>query len=655
MSYLLHFFRPTDGILLVNSDMAEAFAHSDLDRLRQPDESMDEAARDIAATFLEPVEAQQLITVECDWEAPRVLEATERLAVRHGLMVFLGDSGVLVNYAALADTDVSVTICRNSVGTVSKQVSHVSLNDALVDALRADDPWVDVIALGDDPEDGLGQLARMIPRPDATVEVRLHGDSVAQSLVVDSVERAVHLLMLFADRCPALNELPWTEAVDELAPMHDFAERLAMPRWAVTDLQRLAPGLKVTIPYVPHQPLRVGPTADGKWELEWLPRYHVHLCKEVDTVEEVASIIDTYRVSGLDEAAGQWMRAADAWGMPMWSVSAAELPDRDAMWREDSVVAFHEQLRLSTAAPSALMTNFVEEINARIGHEILVAEQRLEAASAVTIMVPVDVAPVTIERLIHVAEDRNVSLVVNGEHVLFNPSGRTSAGRDRCELSLQDSGGAWVRRWNDTNVGSLLEAVQSDIGACTLEVRSPRTLPVAERSSMWADFRGGEEPGFEVVLVNPQHRRSVHPLSLAQMVNVFYAFPQGVEVVEEGIYWDSTDDVQAESEVVRWVFNSSRYEPMVFTAELAEQLKEVGLPAVGEWVAVNDRVVAGDYCQVDRVGDTDYLVEWGHELGEVENFQYRTAEFAQAVDRLVMFSFGDRAAFEALEWTHVRS
>ena len=73
-------------------------------------------------------------------------------------------------------------------------------------------------------------------------------------------------------------------------------------------------------------------------------------------------------------------------------------------------------------------------------------------------------------------------------------------------------------------------------------------------------------------------------------------------------------------------------------------------------VVVHDRLVPGDYCQVDRVepvesGAARYLVEWGHNNGEEEHFQMLLEDIDQALSLLHWFAQGNRADFEALPWT----
>ena len=81
-----------------------------------------------------------------------------------------------------------------------------------------------------------------------------------------------------------------------------------------------------------------------------------------------------------------------------------------------------------------------------------------------------------------------------------------------------------------------------------------------------------------------------------------------------------------------------------------------GLSEVGTWAVVHDRLVPGDYCQVDRVepaesGAARYLVEWGHNNGEEEHFQMLLEDIDQALSLLHWFAQGNRAEFEALPWT----
>ena len=50
-------------------------------------------------------------------------------------------------------------------------------------------------------------------------------------------------------------------------------------------------------------------------------------------------------------------------------------------------------------------------------------------------------------------------------------------------------------------------------------------------------------------------------------------------------------------------------------------------------------------------GVARYLVEWGHNNGEEENFQMLLEDIDEALSLLERFVNGDRAEFEALPWT----
>ena len=69
------------------------------------------------------------------------------------------------------------------------------------------------------------------------------------------------------------------------------------------------------------------------------------------------------------------------------------------------------------------MQQFISAVNAKLGSEILLAEEHVEPHALTRLLIPAEVTAVTLERLAHVASNYGVSLVMDDTMALYNPSG----------------------------------------------------------------------------------------------------------------------------------------------------------------------------------------------------------------------------------------
>ena len=92
---------------------------------------------------------------------------------------------------------------------------------------------------------------------------------------------------------------------------------------------------------------------------------------------------------------------------------------------------------------------------------------------------------------------------------------------------------------------------------------------------------------------------------------------------------------------------------MPLDPENLDALRRVELPTKGDFIQVMDSAVEGDYVLV--INDSGalrsrFVVGWGHDFGQIENFQRKTSSLAEALALAEHYVAGDRQTFVALGW-----
>lgn len=652
-SITLHFLSSPSFVFVDTADIGESFNQLDLEAFRVEDEAMVPVAAELSEVLGCDVPAHQLISIDVDEAAMEVIyPVAQRLGLFHGLIVFRGNSGPLCDFSGVAYAAHRIDVLTSSAGTTWKQITASTIHQAILDCLLSPHPWVVISNREADQQDSeFGHSIALEPQDDGTVAVTRLGEVWSRRVHVDSMERAVELMLLFSDRCPALLALDWEVCEPERLQLMNPFDRAELPIRDLRVVERLAPGLRASIQDVNNGCIFFGRDREGVWEVIFHRSFTARHRATFATAEQMYEVVEAYLRGDMDVLRERLEVVPDAWDMGTISVTAMELPDRPEPWTQASVLEFHRSMLGSTAEPSLLMASFIDALNAKLGTEILLAEQHVEPAALVTLVVPVDVVPVTFERLIHLAEDRNISLVVTGDTVLYNPSGHVADGAESCSLGLYDPASAYARRWESFGIDALYEALWDYGAGFTLESRQSRSIPPAQRCSM---STSAEQGRFEVTLATPDAVYTEPDVSAYSVVHLFMNFAHGPHKLAQDVAWSHKQSA-GEISPFPFTFHSNVYTPQPFAPESAPALIEAGLPAVGQWISIMDQVRQGDYCQVDRVGDESYLVEWGHDLGEQGCYQYTTADFADAVSCLVLFAREDRTEFEALEWTFVEA
>lgn len=635
-----------------------------LDSFRKPDPEMEEASAALSKLFGQDLPAHSAITVTMDSSDVELRENLALLACFHGLVVFIGTTDILVNATGIHASSDGVSTIRNCMGTTWRQVSRPMLDRAFEDALRlpvSEQTWIQVINFGADIQsygrdmsmrllaDGQFEMMWASLPPEAT-------QPVFRRLTVDTYEEARELLLSFSDHNPVIEELAWEPLLPPAPkPILDPSTRHETPWRRLDAVKELPAGVMVRLHKWPTFSLTYGRNAQGQWTARIYDNLGTDNVQTFDIADEVIAVAEHYLDGNGEMISTVFPDSSFSDPAPYTTVTAMELPEREEQWTEASICMMHRIRADHNGEPSPRMQKYIERINTKLGSEILLAEEQVEAQALTRLLIPADVRTVTIERLTHLAQDYGISLVVDDSLALYNPSGKPLPGAESCQLKLL-ADKLYVNTWEVATSSSVLEAGLRLFTGWRLEVRSGSQVDFQERYTLETTYTGDN---VSLDLVTPDgnlHEISSIPLPLALdlIVEFTYSPAQLVDKVNWQNQKSSSDIPEEERFMVNaTVFGSAAY---LFNDDLLEAVRQDGFPEVGAWVAAFDRIVPGDYYQVDRVepsetGAARYLVEWGHNNGEEENFQMLLEDIDEALSLLERFVKGDRAEFEALPWT----
>ncbi|MFS0210813.1 hypothetical protein ACL1EU_04520 [Corynebacterium striatum] len=635
-----------------------------LDSFRKPDPEMEEASAALSKLFGQDVPAHSTVTVTMDSSNLELQEKLALLAYYHGLVVFIGTTDILFNATGISTSSNGLSSIRNCMGTMWRQVSRPMLDRAFEDALRlpvSEQTWIQVINYGSEVRSyglemsmhvrasGQFELIWSSLPPEAT-------EPVFRTLTVDTYEEAREILLSFSDHNPLIEEFAW-EPLSQRAskPILDPSVRHETPWRRLDAVKELPEGVMVHLHKWPTFSLAYGRNAQGQWTAKVYDNLGTDNVQTFDIADEVIAVAEHYLDGNGEIISTVFPDSSSSDPAPYTTVTAMELPEREEQWTEASVCMMHRIRADHNGEPSPRMQKYIETINTKLGSEILLAEEQVEAQALTRLLIPADVRTVTIERLTHLAQDYGISLVVDDSLALYNPSGKPLPGAESCQLKLL-ADKLYVNTWEVAPPSSVLEAGLRLFTGWRLEVRSGSQVDFQERYTLVTTYTGDN---VSLDLVTPDGKlheipSTLLPLALDVMVEFTYSPTQLVDKVNWQDQKSSSDIPEEERFMVNaTVFGSAAY---LFNDELLEAVCQDGFPEVGAWVAAFDRIVPGDYCQVDRVepsetGAARYLVEWGHNNGEEENFQMLLEDIDEALSLLERFVNGDRAEFEALPWT----
>lgn len=664
MELQLNFVHVDADMISDHDFLLDSLQSQGLDAFRTFDPKMEEVAATLTEIFGQEFPAHSAITVTVESGNLELQDQLTKLAYLHGLVVFLGTTDILVNATGIDISSAGLASLTNSMGTVWRQVSKETVDRAFEDAIRlpvGEQTWVQVINHGSDSYDyGVDMSMRLLtngrcelvwtslPAADAA--------PVFRSLTVGSYEEARELLLSFSDHNPLIAELDWEPLAQR--PQKNFLDagfRHELPWRRLDAVKELPAGVMVHLHAWPTMSLAYGRNAQGQWAAMAYDHLGTENVQTFDIADEAIAVAEHY-LGGNGETFFEIFPASSVSDpAPYTTVTAMELPEREEQWTEASLCTMHRIRAAHNDEPGPRMQQFISAVNAKLGSEILLAEEHVEPHALTRLLIPAEVTAVTLERLAHVASNYGVSLVVDDTMALYNPSGRALPNAEKCTLTLL-SENRYVNTWETTTPSAVTEAALRLFPGWRLKVMSGRNVDFQERYALEVRQQDG---GFEVDLAAPDGGMYAIPdIPLPYALEMIVEFTYGPAQMVDKVNWERSQTPADVSEEERFVLSGTLTgrTPYLFEERLLNAVRGEGLSEVGTWAVVHDRLVPGDYCQVDRVepaesGAARYLVEWGHNNGEEEHFQMLLEDIDQALSLLHWFAQGNRAEFEALPWT----
>lgn len=632
-----------------------SYVHTNKKRLsNEPDETMQPIVEELKLALGIDVEPRMLTSFTIDGtrdEIAHVYSEVRMLAMKHAMLVFWGDSGIIFNFSGEILDVSEVKLIQNSAGMQLWQVTERTLHLAFEDAVRWDNPSVSVIIPNPQNVGDYGRHFIFSLQPDGYYKVVRRDEVWARSLIVDNIDEAIRLCLLWCDQCPAIFDCNWE--VTELESQEILHPRDRAQTSEPRDPQavfRQPAGAAIRRWDAGANSWGHGTDREGSIFVSIRTPFGIGFRKVCDSEDGPMNELVGFENGDaeIDTAQG-WMREHPAYGLDTFSVTAMVLPERDRAWADESVVAFHRDVAARENEASFELENFIDEVNQRAGKTLILAEEKIEAKEITTILIPHETQRASIDRLLMIAENHNVSLVVNDHEVVYNP-GTPYPGHPKCPIRILHDGSVLRLYWGTETklVASAMKLVFADF---IVQISSPTVVAPADRCSL--QLRAVGDGNLIVNLITPTMQYQVNSMTTMVAGNVISAFEKDPALLVDGLNWDVTRDLTNDAETARYSYGDNFGSNREFTQETLDFTSETVLTATGHWVVIHDNLITGDYCQIDQVGERQFVVEWGHDYGEIEHFT-ATFDTAQgAIDRWVEFTEGDLEKFAQHEWERV--
>ena len=642
--------------------VSQSFYSTNIEELRVPDPGMEPFVAALGQALEREIPAHRLVTVEVDPGDDESISLVLHLAYIHGLFVLAGDSGALLDATGFTFGEVSLYRLSNTLNSSWSQVAPWTIDQAFLDALRAPAGYACAVRVTDfaEPREdeavhGVSMTAFLRPEGGFDVEwERLTPAGRSLDLVrVDTFAEARDLLMQFVDRAPTLDLLPWQPSAVDHGPGIPLESRVQLPLRRLDAVFERPAGTMVTLRDIADVPLTYGTTAEGEFVVSARSGPFLICSKTFASPHEVLGVVHEYLDGNVAGVFATLDSEKSLLGEDVITVTAMVPPHREEYRLGSSILALHreavERKALGEQRPvDVQMRLFVQSVNGALGHSLILAEREVEEAELVTLMVPTDTAGVSIERLVHIAREFAVSLVIEGSLVLHNPSRTALEGSYDFPLSLMAQT-SFVQDWAVTTPTTLLEAFTAFSPHLTLQCEESSAVPAGERDSA---FFGDSKEGFVFSIRDSNDGSYTYDgPSPVQAAQLFLSFVSDPHYLKENFEW--TNVVEPDADALPRYQIALPYGTFVGSEENFAALREMPLENPGDWLNLRDREIKGDYFQIDNVGDGRFLVEWGHDLGEDECFQTHRDSLAEALELMELFLQDDRTAFEAVEWTRI--
>ena len=639
-----------------------------------PPPGMEDVCRDLEGFLKQKYVPQQRVKILVDPVDTERIRGICQIAMKHHALVFDDDRGLLANGVG-SDMQVgSGARLTNSLGSFWREVSGRTLDLAFEDALRPRHPtdvWLKV---------GIG---RNFIRPSDTLSSTLEADGswlmtwqFAETALgvhkknlefrASNYEEARELLLAFADRSPYLEHLPWQESEAKTTSENvTLVQRAAMPLRRFEAVLELPRGTMMPLQDKNGERLLFGQTRTGRW-LAALSRDNGFVATRTFTsgqgvvefarwyvAADVAEVNDVFKafIPSLEE---RWAPRG------MAEVSFLMLPQRAEPWADTTVVHFQHWLAQNNHAASEQMRGFVGALlEARsAGLQFTSSAGGAVEAQALT-SVWVDRAGLldTLTQMSNIAVAHGISMVVNGNHVLLNFAWTATDSSNIC-LMMKGTDSFTSKSWMQPSSAAFAQAIQ--------RIADDEKVVVCNRIHTGPGVADEDFQEFLMVIETDKRgyclsyelpggmKNDAHDLSGGQVSDAFKIFVQSPTQLLGSVSWDSFGQSQMlTAELERFEMQSNLFEPVPLGADNLHELQAVRLPATGDFIQVLDSQVEGDYIRVYNDSGrfrTGFLVSWGHDFGQIENYQRKTKHLDEALKLVAHYVAGDRREFAGLGW-----
>ncbi|MCT1451417.1 hypothetical protein M3G18_00565 [Corynebacterium sp. p3-SID1145] len=667
MRPILHIWKPSTPAIAPHHELVQAFYSADLDSLHTPDPSMREIAAKVSQIVGFEVPAQTVMTVElAPEEAGPKLAEIGALAYVEEFLVFLDDAGLFVNTAGtdLQETFAPVELA-SSTGTVWRQVGERIVDIAFEDALRAQDPvgaWLLLVTTYAD-SDSFGGSVSMCLEADGQWLMTLRytatesgEEKPAQQLRVGTYEEARSILLAFADICGEIHELDWQEAAPDLPGLRRtaYGQNIDLPLRRLDAVADLPAGTMMRL----HDPywgeLRYGRTRDGAWNATQVRSTGIRVSRDFGTLEEVMAVARAFSKGNghSDEVKAAFGGDIQALSVSMWSkdvveVTAMPVPHRGAAWMNSTIRFLHSNRAQRNQPASAQMEDFVAVVNHELGDFLV--DGPVEPAELTRMRLR---NPGAVPQLFSIAEGYAVSIVVNGEHVLYNPSGKLNEGVGPDAVRVFNNGLPF-QGWKVNTLAAFDEAIDKVANSCQLSVFTSGPVGTRGHYGKYETCIFENENGLAARLYCPDGTVYAKEKMHVNDASLIYSIANDVERVTDPSLWQSSTKLPVLEErrfvqVIRW--NGEEYATQFLPVSL-ENLRKHGFAEPGDRCSILDLSQEDAFAEIRYSGDSDDMPFEGEcrftgEDGWKRNYKIRSAGFQKPMDFLELFATGDYGALE---------
>lgn len=659
-------------------ELVQEFNANDQMDLRVPPSEMEDICRDLEELFKQKFVPQLRLEVLVDPLDTERIRGICKIALKHHALVFDADGGLLANGVG-SDIQVgSGARLTNSLGSYWREVSPRTLDIAFEDALRSphlNDAWLRV------------EIGRSFFRPSQALSAQLQHDGswllkwqFAKPVLGDpkknlelrarNFDEAQELLLAFADRSPYLGQLPWREdeAVGAMEKV-TLEKRQALPLRRFDAVIELPRGTMMPLQDKPGERLTFGQTHQGQW-LATLSRDNGFVATRTftsgqETVEFARWYVaaDAAAVNSAFQAFVPSMEERFA-PQGVAEVSLLVLPEREAPWANSTVLHFQRWLAQNNHLTSGDMEAFVYALQAERSDSVRFSGPQgaaLESFAVTRVWVERAVFVGTFATILHLAIKYGISVVLNGRHVFLN---RARTGTDSLEycIMMKSNHSSVTQIWVEPSGAAFAESVRNlaidEVVEVSKHIQMAAGTPAVEANATLQEFNltvKNKRRGYLLTYEVPGGMNyAVNGLTDGETCAAFEIFIQAPSALLGSVKWHGFGQSPVPWQGnTRFEMQSNLFEPVPLGPENLHVLRAVKLRKNGDFIQVLDSQVEGDYIRVYNDGGrfrTSFIVGWGHDFGQIENFQRKTKSLDEALRLVEHYVAGDRREFIALGW-----